>query len=229
MDGLEGKSRHLEKKLDVDILEWNLSRKEDAADAHIVKFDGTKQGTSELAQVLFLVEHGETTRLFEDFFRRAEFVLQFLKVSKKDIDRLLDMTHDGRSCRYYRDDDPSPRSPLDPEYPWYLQNGNVSVSVDRSDRVHEEECLYCVLDRKCLQMERDITQLLILENKWVTVTKNSQTAMEIQQRKRAAAPSPSVVSTPHPRWKDRDEAEEEMLPTGLGEALIVEAQMRLQD
>ena len=30
-------------------------------------------------------------------------------------------------------------------------------------------------------------------------------------------------------WKERDEAEEEMPPTGLGEALIVEAQVRLHD
>jgi hypothetical protein len=132
----------------------------------LVRFNCPPHGIQDLGKVLYLSVESRDTELFCDLFRRAEFLRQFQKVAVEDLDRLWFKNHDGKACRYYREGDLSPMADLAPNLPWYVQNSNVNCAVDSSDKVHPEECLFCVLDRKCLQLEADMVRLYQYQAWW---------------------------------------------------------------
>ena len=177
---LEGMACNLENQLDFEIFKFTHPSSKDRAQAEagiprksypqlqpassfkvpMVRFNSFNPGPVELCKVMFMSQNGAQEELVADLFRRCEFLRAFQTVALKDIECLSDGTHDGRSCRYFptTHDLVDIWGELDPLYPWYVQEDNVNLSLEHFHVIHSDEinCTFCILDRKCLQLEADM-------------------------------------------------------------------------
>ena len=141
-------------------------------DPHFVQFNYPPIGIQDLTEVLFLSQEGEDSVLFEDNFQRAEYIRQFLVQAQYDLDRLWFKVHDGNSSRYYPQGDGPSNHNYDPAIPWYLHGIQVdwhSKDVPHA-ALHLNECAFCILDRKCSQLEVDMIRLYHYQSRWMNQT-----------------------------------------------------------
>ena len=133
-------------------------------ESHPVKF-GT-YGLQDLGRIGWLSHRGHNQFLFEELFRRTEYLSVFHRVASSDLDRLRTKEHDGKSARHYRKGDKSPLLPLKADMPWYLQNDNISYSLNESWRRNNGECLFCVVDRRLHRLEFELERLSKYVRRW---------------------------------------------------------------
>jgi len=174
LTNLDRKANSLESALDLEISAFIVWKERENATTpmyssqqpHCCRFAEFPTGEWNLAQVNRMLQCQEDSALIDQFTHHLKMMGEFLKMAKRDCDRLLKLVHDGKSCRYYPRCHPN--IVLDPHYPFYLQIEQTGRDKPDFESVaqHKGECKYCVLDRRCVQVEEDMKMLFTYLKQW---------------------------------------------------------------
>lgn len=173
----ERKARHFERTLN-EVIQQFVVDKHEFLEKHGVNerpHDANTKGHHVRYPLMWPATAVQVMNLSEDdrffhVFSRIVFLFRFFSVAENDLKRLWYKSHDGRSDRYFQ----LPKLVPDPNYgpvkpskgwPWYLGNGTDTwwrlASNWRQQRMHEDECRFCVAFRMLVEIENEFFRLLV--------------------------------------------------------------------